>query len=198
MLASKFLWPRFQIVSSQEERMMRDVINSAGLLLLEFSSFLFRLKNIWALARVMTRGLMTFLKDLHLHLIITRSCRLGILLTSLRDYFKAHLRTNRSFALIIWSKLLARFVELPHASAQSSLFLLTFQQEKIFQDDLEYRWLALLHESPVIFLVELVSSARQLVELTCADCSESHILLLIDGSSLEIGQDGERYHHYGE
>jgi len=39
MLASKFLGPWSQIVSSQEERMMRGVINSAGLLLLEFPSF---------------------------------------------------------------------------------------------------------------------------------------------------------------
>ena len=138
MLASEFLGPRFQIVSSQEERMMGGVINSAGLLMLEFSSFLFLLKNIWALARVRARGLKTFLKDLHLHFFITRSCRFSILLTSLRGIFKASLRTIGPFALIIRSKLLARFVELPHAPAQCSLFLLAFQQEKVFQDDFEY------------------------------------------------------------
>jgi len=108
--------------------MMRDVIDSAGLLVLEFPTILFRLKYVWALARDRGRRLMTLLKNLHLHLFFIRSCRFGILLTSLRVIFKAHLRSDRLFALIIWCKLLVRFVELAHAPAQSSLFLLTFKQ----------------------------------------------------------------------
>ena len=127
MLATEFLGPRFQIVSSQEERMMGDVIDSSGLLVLEFPSILFRLKHIWALARDRGRLLMTLLKDLHLHLFFIRSCWFGILLTSLRYIFKAHLRSDLLFALIIWCKLLVRFVELAHAPAQSSLFLLAFK-----------------------------------------------------------------------
>lgn len=150
--------------------MMWDVIDSAGLLLLEFPSLLFRLKNVWTLARDRRRDLTTLLKDLHLHLFIFRSCRFCILLTSLMDIFKAHLRSDRLFALIIWCKLLVRFVELSHAPAQCSLFLLAFQQEKIFKDDLEYRWLALLHEPLVLFLVEVIPP-RELLELTGADRS---------------------------
>jgi hypothetical protein len=111
---------------------MWDVIDSAGLVLLEFPSLLFRLKNVWALARDRRRGLTTLLKDLHLHLFIFRSRRFGFLITSLRDIFEAHLWSDRLFALIIWCKLLVRFVELAHAPAQSSLFLLAFQQEKVF------------------------------------------------------------------
>jgi hypothetical protein len=103
MFATKFLGPRFLIISSQEERMMWDLIDPAALLGLEFPAILFLLRNVWALARNGARSLTSFLKDLHLHLFISWPSWLGILLTSLSDIFKANLRTYRPFALIIRS-----------------------------------------------------------------------------------------------
>ncbi len=129
MFATKFLGPRFLMISSQEERMMWDLIDPAGLLRLEFPTILFLLRNVWALARDGGRSPTSFLKELHLHFFISWPSWLGIILTSLSDIFKANLRTYRSFALIIWCKLLVRFVELAHAPAQCSFFLLAFQQQ---------------------------------------------------------------------
>ena len=98
MFATEFSGPWFLMISSQKQRMMLDLIDPAGLLGLDFPALLFRLKNIWALARDGGRGPTAFLKDLHLHLFITWPCWLGILLTSFSDIFKAYLRAYRPFA----------------------------------------------------------------------------------------------------
>lgn len=111
---------------------MWDEINSAGLLRREFTSILFRLKYIWALARDRGRDLTTLFKNLHLHLVILWSCGFGSLLTTLRDIIKADLRRDHLLALIFRRRLLERFVELAHAPAECSLFILALQQEKVF------------------------------------------------------------------